>query len=215
LNAPEIPPPLVVTRDRYILHRYGINDTHQFDTLIATAIRRGSENGVFELPKGFAGKIKIGRDHHKEVRTYVSLAELVVVSCEETGSFERKTDKVFVFSFFLPFQNAAPEATTAKKSAISGGTARTRVLAKKTAAAAKSVKAKPKPKKTVPGKSTSTSTAAKKDSTTSAAAKKSASKAPAAKKAGKAAAPPKKSVAAKSVGKLYSPGLSILFHPET
>jgi len=54
---------------RYILHRYGMSDTNQFDSLIAAAIRRGSENGTFDLPKGFTGKIKIAKDttEHKEV----------------------------------------------------------------------------------------------------------------------------------------------------
>ncbi|GAA6021378.1 hypothetical protein JCM11491_004766 [Sporobolomyces phaffii] len=162
---------------KYILHRYGISDTHQFDSLIATAIRRGSENGTFDLPKGFAGKIKIGKDraeHHKE--------------------------------------NAAPGPNTAKKSAVSGGTARTRILAKQTAAAAtKSAKSKPKPKKTIATAAKSTTT--KKDSTTptttAASRKKATAKsAPAAaKKGGKVTAPApaaaksKKTVAAKSVAK--------------
>jgi len=46
-----------------------MSDTNQFDSLIAAAIRRGSENGTFDLPKGFTGKIKIAKDttEHKEV----------------------------------------------------------------------------------------------------------------------------------------------------
>ncbi|GAA6061699.1 hypothetical protein JCM10212_005991 [Sporobolomyces blumeae] len=44
---------------KYILAKYSLADTHQFDSLIAAAIRRGADNGSFDLPKGFTGKIKI------------------------------------------------------------------------------------------------------------------------------------------------------------
>ncbi|GAA5838294.1 hypothetical protein JCM5353_006842, partial [Sporobolomyces roseus] len=131
---------------KWILHRYGMSDTNQFDSLIAAAIRRGSENGTFDLPKGFTGKIKIAKDttEHKE--------------------------------------NAAPSrsSSTAKK-AVTGGTARTRILAvQANKAAAKASKKKPAHAK----KSTSSASkpAAKKSTTkasTSAPAKKKAAPAPA------------------------------------
>ncbi|GAA5870063.1 hypothetical protein JCM16303_001885 [Sporobolomyces ruberrimus] len=131
---------------KYILHRYSLKDTHQFDSLIAAAIRRGSENGTFDLPKGFTGKIKIGKnkdEHHKE--------------------------------------NAAPNATTAKKPAKSAGTARTKVLSKKTAAAVKPTKAA---KKKTTTKKDSTAAAPKKATAKpSASAKKTAKATPAAKPA--------------------------------
>ena len=74
IHSPSSTPPLCdvsvrLVTIRYILHRYGMSDTNQFDSLIAAAIRRGSENGTFDLPKGFTGKIKIAKDttEHKEV----------------------------------------------------------------------------------------------------------------------------------------------------
>ncbi|GAA5991099.1 hypothetical protein JCM5350_006662 [Sporobolomyces pararoseus] len=94
---------------KYIIHRYGMEDTHHFDSQVAAAIRRGHDKGTFELPKGFGGKIKIA-EHHKE--------------------------------------NSAPANAASKKSKISGGTARTRVLAKKTQATSNSKSTALKPKKT-------------------------------------------------------------------
>ncbi|GAA5835444.1 hypothetical protein JCM3766R1_004788 [Sporobolomyces carnicolor] len=54
---------------KYLLHRYGLNDTHQFDVQVSAAIRRGRDNGTFLLPKGFSGKIKVATpasQQHKE-----------------------------------------------------------------------------------------------------------------------------------------------------
>ncbi|GAA5949676.1 hypothetical protein JCM3765_002750 [Sporobolomyces pararoseus] len=118
---------------KYIIHRYGIEDTHHFDSQVAAAIRRGHDNGTFELPKGFGGKIKIA-EHHKE--------------------------------------NAAPANAASKKSSISGGTARTRILAKKTQATASNKSTALKPKKTTKSQAktpkASTSTAAAKRKVTAA-----------------------------------------------
>ncbi|GAA5908185.1 histone H1 [Sporobolomyces salmoneus] len=156
---------------KYILNRYGLNDTHQFDGHVATAIRRGHDNGIFDYPKGPSGKIKLSAK----------------------AKAKSKTDH--------SKENAAPEE---KKFTISGSTARTRELAKQTAAVEKEKKKKVKattalkPKKKVTSKK---ATAAKTTSTTTAANKK--------KAGGKVSpvveVPAKKSSAAKKSGAKKAP----------
>ncbi|KAK4698644.1 hypothetical protein P7C70_g7629, partial [Phenoliferia sp. Uapishka_3] len=46
---------------RYITKTYKIVESTTFDNAIAVAIKKGSENGAFELPKGISGKVKIAK----------------------------------------------------------------------------------------------------------------------------------------------------------
>ncbi|KAL7341028.1 hypothetical protein BJY59DRAFT_121048 [Rhodotorula toruloides] len=50
---------------KFIISKFKLEDNATTDGRIATAIRRGNESGVFALPKGFGGKIRIAEDGDK------------------------------------------------------------------------------------------------------------------------------------------------------
>lgn len=50
-------PPL----NRYIIATYKLSESTTFDNAIASAIKKGSVSGAFELPKGLSGKVKLAK----------------------------------------------------------------------------------------------------------------------------------------------------------
>ncbi|GAA6001777.1 hypothetical protein JCM10207_002315 [Rhodosporidiobolus poonsookiae] len=50
---------------KYILNNFDIDETGAFDSYIAAAIRRGADNGIFSLPKGPSGKVKLADEDDK------------------------------------------------------------------------------------------------------------------------------------------------------
>ncbi|BGP21682.1 histone H1/H5 [Rhodotorula toruloides] len=53
------------TIKKFIISKFKLEDNATTDGRIATAIRRGNESGVFALPKGFGGKIRIAESGDK------------------------------------------------------------------------------------------------------------------------------------------------------
>lgn len=68
-------PLFLITTTRYLLKTYKLTDGAAFNSNVSHAITRGHERGVFDLPKGFGGKVQIGSEKEVSWRLCSSSAQ--------------------------------------------------------------------------------------------------------------------------------------------
>ncbi|GAA5944568.1 hypothetical protein JCM10213_008066 [Rhodosporidiobolus nylandii] len=208
-----VPPPISLTQEaienegdekgaasrptikKYILKHYKVSDNNAFDSYIAAAIRRGSDNGTFYLPKGLGGKVRLaGDDDSSDEDEKPSRSRRTVAGAKKPAASSSRAKKPEPKKVQLTRpQKPKPRQTAASRAAGSG---RDRSTVRRTAP-----KVEEKEKQSEGGRRGAARTNAKRGASTAGKAKTStASKRAAAEKdvAKKPAA--KKTVARKSVG---------------
>ncbi|KAJ8296902.1 hypothetical protein OF846_000174 [Rhodotorula toruloides] len=105
--------------DMFIISKFKLEDNATTDGRIATAIRRGNESGVFALPKGFGGKIRIAEDTATSSSSTARKPPAKRTTANSTGTARQK-------------QSEGGKRGAAKTNAKRGATTSTRTSSRKT-----------------------------------------------------------------------------------
>ncbi|KAI8582632.1 hypothetical protein K450DRAFT_226187 [Umbelopsis ramanniana AG] len=95
---------------KYILANYKITPGSHFDTQIAAGIKRGADKGVFTLPKGPSGSVKLGKPEKKATAGEKKVTKVTKAKVAKKAAPKKTTTAK---------KAAAPKKAAAKKASAS------------------------------------------------------------------------------------------------